>query len=705
MTKSLIIALLLGMLVSACGDKTESGNEPAMTNEANLDDPYLWLEEIEGEKALAWVKARNGESLDVLEGEPGFAEYRARAEAILSAKDRIPYVSFIGGQLYNLWRDEDHVRGLWRRTTLVSYESADPVWETVLDLDALAKAEGENWIWGDAQCRGTDHRRCLITLSRGGTDAAVVREFDLRSKAFVADGFMVEEAKTWFAWYDDDTLIIGSDFGPGSQTEAGYPRFLKLWRRGETLAEAPPIFEVPVTAMGATAHSELGHDRADRLLFGLKTFWSSQRVHLKADGAQVAWPLPEDADFKTLLGGYVLALLRSDWSEDGVTYPRGSLVAYAIDPLLADGATVIEQVLIPGARASIQDVMAAQSTLYVSLLDNVTGKLLALRRGPDGWVAMPVDLPENGRLTISATDSQSERAFVNFEGFLTPDSLYLVGDGPVRRVKALAERFDASRLMVEQRQATSKDGTQVPYFLIRPKDMAMDGTTPLWMWSYGGFEIPLTPRYVSPGVQFWLEEGGAYVVANIRGGGEFGPQWHQAALLKNRQRAYDDFAAVASDLIANKITSPRRLGISGRSNGGLLMGVQLTQQPKLYNAVIIGVPLLDMLRYDKLLAGASWIGEYGDPGDAEMRKAILGYSPYQNLRAEADYPEVFIYTSTKDDRVHPGHARKFAARLMAQGHPVLYYENIEGGHAGVANLKQEAYRAALELVYMNRRLR
>lgn len=697
----------LSLSLVACDQAVEEEVVDNVTEQKGpiLDDPYIWLEAVEGEEALAFVEGLNEDSLVILENEPGFSDYQQRAEEILSAKDRIAYPDFIGEHVYNFWRDEKHVRGVWRRTTLASYESDNPEWDVVIDMDALAEAENKNWVWKGATCRESDYKRCLISLSNGGKDAVELREFDLEDKSFVEGGFQVAEAKSWFDWYSDDALLIGTDYGDGSQTESGYPRIQKLWARGTDLSAARQLQEIPVTDIALGARSSIGSERQDRTLFKMTTFWTGEIYHIKEDTTLVTSPLPDDAKYQAMWRGYGLAVMRRDWAYEGQTYPKGALVAYAIDPLLEDGTAKVELVYAPEDGVSIQQVRAAKSKIYITVLDNVIGKLISVSKGDADWVYEAIEMPENGQLSITSTASDSDLAFVNFEGFLTPDSLYLVGDGAPRLMKALPARFSPENMDVSQQFAVSKDGTKIPYFLVMKKDLPRDGTTPVWMWSYGGFEIPLTPSYVAPAQQFWLEEGGAYVVANIRGGGEFGPEWHQAALLKNRQKAYDDLIAVAEHLIETKVTSPRHLGVSGRSNGGLLTGAQFTQRPDLYNAVIIGVPLLDMLRYDKLLAGASWVGEYGDPDDPDMRDYILTYSPYQNLDAAADYPEPFIYTSTKDDRVHPGHARKFAARLKEMGHEFLYYENTEGGHAGVANLKQAAYRMSLELAYMNRRLR
>lgn len=696
--KMVCVSAVLTMAVAGC--RPDDTQKP----EAPMQDPYRWLEDIEGPRALEWVTGRNAESLAILEAEPGFDTYRARAQAILAADDRIPMPDLMHDKVYNFWQDSRHERGIWRRATLASYRTGRPDWEILLDLDDLAARESENWVWKGANCLGPDYRRCILQLSRGGKDATVLREFDIEARTFIVPGFEVAEAKTWFDWYDRDHLMIGTDFGPGTKTQAGYPREIRLWRRGTPLDQATPLSAVPEDAVGAMALSRFGPHRSDRLLIDALSFFTNDIRHLDTDGRQVPWPLPVDADFKALLNGHVIALLRKDWKSGSQIFPAGSVLAYAVDPLLAGGTPQIELVLAPAPDQAVREVAAADGTLYISLMDNVAGQLLALHRKEGAWHARQIALPGAGTITLVSADQHCDCLFVLYENFLTPESLFLVSQGEAHLVQSLPQRFDPARFQVEQRFARSNDGTFVPYFLVGPKDMTEDGNNPTWLYSYGGFEVPLTPSYVDPAIQFWLEEGGVYVLANIRGGGEFGPAWHQAARGVNRQRAYDDFAAVAQDLIGRGITSPRRLGISGRSNGGLLMGVQLTQHPTLYNGVIIGVPIADMMRYDQLLAGASWRDEYGDPSDAEFREHLFRYSPYHQVRSGAGYPETFIYTSTKDDRVHPGHARKLAARLMEAGTAVLYYENIEGGHAGVANLSQAAHRQALELVYMKRRL-
>ncbi len=698
------VSTCLATALAACGPNED--NMAELTPSAEIPaDSYAWLEEIESPRALAWVREQNQHALAVLENAPDFAAYRDRAHAILAAEDRIAMPDLQGDMVYNFWQDDEHVRGIWRRASLSTYRQGAPDWQVLIDLDALAAQEDENWIWKGANCLAPDYRRCILALSRGGKDATVLREFDIASRQFVDDGFQVAEAKSWFDWYDHDHLMIGTDFDSESRTDAGYPRQVRLWRRGTALADAQPLSKVASDAVGANALSRLSHRRADRMLVDALTFFTARLRHLTEDGRQVPWPLPDDADFKALANGYVVALLRSDWQDGDRLLKAGSLVAYAIDPLLQGQPSAVELVYETQARQAVRDVAAAGQTLYVSLMDNVSGRLLALSRDAVGnWRGDDVDLPADGTIALVSADIDADRVFVLHESFLTPERLYLIDHGNASLIQGLPQRFDPSPYQTRQAFATSKDGTAVPYFIVARKDMAHDGDNPVWLYGYGGFEVALTPTYVEPAIEFWLQAGGVFALANIRGGGEFGPAWHQAARGPGRQRAYDDFAAVAEDLIAQGITRPSRLGISGRSNGGLLTSVQLTQRPDLYNAVIIGVPLTDMMRYDQLLAGASWRDEYGRPDDPQARAWLLRYSPYHRIEADQRYPETLIYTSTQDDRVHPGHARKFAARLLEHGAPVLYYENIEGGHAGVANLAQAAHRQALELVYMQRRL-
>jgi prolyl oligopeptidase len=699
------LAAVAGLVVTVgvVGPEAEA-QMPAGFNPAD-DSAYQWLEEVEGQPQLDWVRARNASSQAALEALPGFASFRDRGLEILNDRRRIAYPNVQNDRVTNFWQDAGNVRGLWRTASLTSYIAGKPQWETLLDLDALSKSEGKNWVWKGANCLQPDYTRCLVSLSNGGKDAVEIREFDMASRSFVADGFRVPEAKTWLAWYDADTLMIGTDFGPGSLTTSGYPRMVKLWDRGTPLAKAKTIFEGKVEDVWAMSSSALTRTSNHRMISRGLTFWTGELYHVAADHRLVRSPLPIDADVRGVTRGHVVALMRTDWTHEGKTYPKGSLVAYQIDPLLAGQAPVIEQVYVPPRGVAVEGVAAAKDALYVSILDNVKGHLLRLSEGPEGsWTPTREALPANVTVQLISTGDLDDRAFINIEGFTSPDQLLIVGPGSKPRVVASApQRFDPAKFTVTQRFTLSKDGTRVPYFVVRPKDAK--GPLPTLLYAYGGFEVSITPSYVSPMTQFWLEEGNQYVVANIRGGGEFGPAWHQAGLKANRQRIYDDFHAVAQDLIDTGQTGPKQLGIFGGSNGGLLVGVAYTQRPDLYTAVMMGVPLADMRRYHLLLAGASWMAEYGNPDDPAEWAFISRYSPFQNIRPGQPYPRVFFFTSTKDDRVHPAHARKMAARMEAYGYPFFYYENIDGGHAGVANLKETAYRSAIMLTYLNRELR
>lgn len=664
-------------------------------------DPYLWLEDIDGERALEWVKAQNVLSCERLESDARYAAIRARAEAILAARDRIPYGEILGGSVHNFWQDADHVRGVWRRATIASYEGASTRWQTVLDIDALAEKEKENWVYQGRAALPHRYQRFMVRLSRGGTDAAVLREFDLPSLAFDEEGFVLEEAKQNVAWLDRDAMLVSTPLEGGSLNTSGYARTVRLWRRGTPLAAAELVFEGAEREMGpapAVIHRPEG---TYAFVVNRPQFFREHLYLVEDDFTPSRLPLPDDFDFRGVLEGRVLGLLRSDWNG----HTAGALIGVPLASLRAGGIEGVETIVAPSQRSAILGVSISGTRAYINMLDNVRGRLLTAWRGPDGWETHAVALPDNGSISVISRSLESDLAYVNFGEFLQPDTLYAIADSDApRQIKSLPPRFDSAPFGVEQRFARSRDGTEVPYFVVGAKNLKHDAMAPTLLFGYGGFEVPLTPEYLQPTAVEWIERGGVYVSANIRGGGEFGPRWHDAALKENRQRAFDDFIAVAEDLIASRITSPRHLGIWGGSNGGLLVGVAFTQRPDLYNAVICAVPLLDMLRYHKLLAGASWMSEYGDPDVPEERAFIAKYSPYQNVKGGASYPEVFFTTSTKDDRVHPGHARKMAARMLAQGHPVLYFENIEGGHGGVANLKQAAHRVGLQVVYLLQKL-
>ncbi len=678
-------------------------------------DPYLWLEDIEGEPALAWVEAQNRESEARLTADPRFSAVEKAAYRVYAATDRIPYARQAGQRLLNFWQDQTHVRGLLRSTELQTYLTGEPQWEVLLDIDQLAEAEGENWVYKGAECLEPDASRCLLMLSRGGGDAVTVREFDLDAKRFVTDGFVSSEAKQSVAWLDADRLLIAKAGDGFRATDSGYGAELRLWRRDEPLAASQLLLEVPsdhVAVSGAVLKDALG---TFPFAVDAPAFFREDVYYLgdalDGEGAPRKLPLPPDVDWRGLFQGRLIGLTRSEWRPSsgaagepiGQTIPAGALFSVPLGDLLAGRLAGVEALVRPTARRAVTDVRVGRSSLYVSVTEDVVMQLLELRPQEAGWGRQNVPLPGNGTLSIVSANPHSDLALVNFEAFLKPDTLYAITPGKAPNpVTQLPARFDAAKLSARQTFATSSDGVKVPCFVIEPKGRR--GPLPTLLYGYGGFEIALTPSYLSPLATAWLQSGGVFAIANIRGGGEYGPQWHQAALGPNRQRAYDDFAAIAEHLAATGVTRPQQLGIYGGSNGGLLVGVALTQRPDLYGAAVSAVPLLDMLRYDKLLAGASWTGEYGDPDDPEARRWLAAYSPYQNTHPDAVYPPVFLTTSTKDDRVHPGHARKMAARLKAQGHEALYYENTEGGHSAAANLAQLARRDALVATFLMQEL-
>lgn len=669
-------------------------------------DSHLWLEEVAGERQLDWVRAQNAVSQGQLENALGFAELRTRLQGILDSKDKIPYVARHGDFYYNFWRDDQHVRGLWRRTTLEEYRKATPAWETVLDLDALGAAENENWVWKGATVLLPTHDRALLLLSRGGADAVVTREFDLVAKRFVTDGFVLPEAKSDVSWFDRDTLWVSTDFGAGSLTESGYPRITRAWKRGTPLDQAEFVSEGDVkdVAAGAT----VVHDRGRRHeVFQRALTFFTQEAKVRRDGAWVRVRKPDDAELAFFHGQAVLRL-RSAWTVGAVTHPAGALIATDLESLLREGEPQFDVLYVPSERTALESFIATKNGLVLCILDNVRHRLEARAREGTAWRAYAIEAPEFAVLEVGAVDpEESDQFWLQSSNLLTPPSLLLASavDGSMEKLKSMPAFFDASGLVITQHDAISKDGTRVPYFQVARMGLKADGTHPTRLYGYGGFEVSELPDYRATLGAGWLERGGVAVVANIRGGGEFGPAWHNAARRENRQRAYDDFIAVAEDLIARKITSPAHLGIHGGSNGGLLMGVMLTQRPDLFGAIACAVPLLDMRRYTKLLAGASWADEYGDPDVPSDWEFIRAYSPYHNVKAGVTYPPILFTTSTRDDRVHPGHARKMHALLKAHGQDSLLYENIEGGHGGAATNAQAAHMLALTYTFLWERLK
>jgi len=699
----------LSALVGCAPSDRKSGTAPD-------DDPYLWLEEVRGDRALEWVRAQNERTLDRLTGDPRYQALLQEATDDLTRGDRLPGVTIIGDHSYDLLQDADHVRGLWRRTGLTSLLNGGPAWEPVLDLDALAADEGENWVFRGATCVEPENDRCMLALSRGGSDAAVYREFDLTAKAFVDGGFELPEAKISLAWADRDTLHVAAATGDEDSTTSGYGRTVRRWMRGTSFDEAPVIFEVAADHMAAWPMTVMDGDTKYVAVGDLVTIFD-RTVSLMADGGEIIQlPLPAAFEYSGIFSGRVYGRLRTAWSQGDVSLPVGSLIAFELAPMAAGGGLPAAELLFaPKENQAIQLMLGMGSytsddAIYVSLLEDVVGRVVRITPAGDGWNSDFVEFPGKGSVSLVAAHADSNTIVARYEGFLTPPTLYASRGGELKKIATLAPKFDAEGFEVVQHFATSPDGTRVPYFVISPVGLELDGSAPALIGAYGGFGLSMTPSYLGGifggGLPFKtiLRMGGSYVLANIRGGAEYGPQWHTAGILQNRQRVYDDFYAVAEDLIERGYTSSERLGIIGASNSGLLVGVAFTQRPDLYEAVLCGVPLLDMRRYHKLLAGASWMAEYGDPDDPDMWKVIKGYSPYQNLRADGTYPEVFFTGSTADDRVHPGHARKMAAKMQANGQPFLFFENVEGGHGAAANLNQKAKLDALQSVYILQKL-
>ncbi|MBI2248464.1 MAG: S9 family peptidase [Brevundimonas diminuta] len=732
MMKSLLLSVALpALMLAAAPALAESvASDPAAASATNppphfprdlspegvkAADDHLALEEVDGAEARAFVAASNEKALAALTGDRRYEPFRQQAEAILTATDRIPGVSFLGEGLGNFWQDAANPKGVWRRTTLASYRTAQPQWETLLDIDALAKAEGKDWVFKGANCLAPDETRCLINLSDGGKDAVTVREFDLTTKRFVDGGFVIPEGKHRISWLDRDTLLIATDFGPGSLTESGYPFIVKSLTRGHPLAHATEVYRGQQGDGGYGVSPMVFRDKAgavEAVLFSrpLDTF-RSEIWALGSDGKPYRLNLPERVAVQGVLGDKLIFSPEQAWSFDGQDYAAGSLVAMPMG-VLGDVRQSIRidaktaTIFAPGARQSLQDVRVFEDSIVAVIADNVVGTLKRFTPGVGGWTAADIPVSANSAVGLGDSSKAKGQVFVSTQGFLTPPTLSLadVANGALSELKSAPAKFDASTHVVEQFEAVSTDGTKIPYFVTRPKNLAMDGTGPTILFGYGGFQASFPPAYKPEMGKLWLENGGVFVQANIRGGGEFGPGWHQAALRENRQRAFDDFAAVARDLEQRRITRPRHLGIYGRSNGGVLTSVSITQHPELFNAAVIESPLIDMLRYQELPAGASWMGEYGDPRIPSDAEFIARYSAYQQLRPEVKYPRVYITTNTRDDRVHPGHARKFAARLGDLGHDHIYFEDTAGGHSNDADPVANARRWARHYVYLAQQL-
>ena len=684
---------------------------PIAAQESDAEDPYIWLEEIQGERALAKVDQWNADTEAVLTAQAEYPLAKAWARQILDDTRQIAMPDAImGDQVTNLWRDADNPRGLWRTATLQSYLAGAPEWRTFIDVDQLGEDEGQSWVWHGANCLAPEYTRCLVSLSPGGTDADVVREFDIATGAFVEGGFTLPEAKSNVAWYDENTLFVGTDEGAGSLTDSGYPRLVKLWERGTDFAQARLIAEGEQTDISMNGFSVLDGETRYRFVRRGPSFWTSEYALVTDSGDTVPLPLPEDAEFEAVLGGFVIGKLNSPMETSAGTEQPGALLAWSLDDVLDGGDPQPFAVFRPSETQAVEQVAASENKLWVKVLDDVSGKLIELTPDATGWTERAMDLPANSTIQIAETSGTGDTAFVTVESMLTPPTLYAVpSEGEPVAIASEPAQFDASKFSVEQKFATSKDGTKVPYYLVRPA--GAEGPLPTLIHAYGGFRAAQTPKYLTaepyrsgPLGLFWVESGNAYVLANIRGGGEYGPRWHEDALREKRQNSFDDFHAVADDLVANRLASPGRIAASGRSNGGVLVGAVANQRPDLYGAIISGSPLIDMKRYNKLLAGASWMAEYGNPDVPSDWAFMREWSPYQNMRDTPDVPAAFYYLSTLDDRVHPGHARKAAAKHEAWGQTFYYHEYREGGHSVGSDHEEDAKRAALLLAYLNREI-
>jgi prolyl oligopeptidase len=704
-------------VLAACASQeatTVTTDTPASASALDPNsEAHLWLEEVEGDKALAWVRGENERTLGVLENDPRFKGYYDAALAISTSKERIPYGSIRRGHVYNFWQDEAHERGIWRRQPLADYAAGKDTWETLLDIDALAAREGKNWVYKGVSCRPPEYTDCLLQLSDGGKDAVSVREYDIAKGVygFRANGFDLPESKQGFVWESEDSILLATDWAgdDSTMTDSGYPFVVKRLKRGQPLAAAKELFRGKKSDVGVYGMSL--EDETGKQWFGIsqaETFFTASYFVFGADDKAMRLPIPKKATPQGIFADTLLLTLEEDWAPAGQgQFRTGDLVGFSWSAFLADGKLPkLELVFRPTAKQALQGVGITKNNVLVNISDNVAVKVMAYTKSGGNWSSKDVPLPPNGSAGVIYASQDETTAFLGYEGYLSPDTLYTYDSatGEVKQLRQLPAWFDASPYVVHQREATSKDGTKVPYFVVHKKGIAHDGKNPTLVYGYGGFQVSQTPGYSGTVGKLWLEQGGVYVMANIRGGGEFGPAWHQAGLKTKRQVVYDDFIAVAEDLIDHGITSEEKLGAMGGSNGGLLMGVMYTQRPDLFKAIVCQVPLLDMLRYNVLLAGASWMDEYGDPAVPEERAFLEKLSPYHNVDPAKTYPEIYFETSTKDDRVHPGHARKMAKRLEELGKPFLYYENIDGGHSAAANQREAARRTALEFTYLARKL-
>lgn len=673
----------------------------------SADSKYLWLEDIEGAKALSWVKEHNDKSIAKIKSDSKVSELESELKEIILAKDRIPMPTLQGNKILNFWQDEVHVKGLWRQTSLESYRQAEPKWETILDIDELAKKDQKEWVFKGAHCLKPSYNPCLIYLSNGGKDAFEVREFDVEKKSFIENGFYLPEAKHRIAWLDKDHLVIGSDFGKGSMTSSGYPRILKLWTRGKDLSSASTVFEGAESDVQVYPVSYFQDGKNLVQISRYITYYNSEKYFLTENLKLVQVPIPNDATIEGYHHGEIFYKIRSDLkTSQDKGFTEGSVLSlkYQKPESFSESSLVLK----PDIGESIESFVITLNDVYAVTLKNVQSEMFKLDFKSGVWTRKKLNLPTAGSIQVQSENEFQDEFLISFENFLTPTSIMISSKNKnklkFQTIKALPKKFDSEKMAVEQYFAVSKDGTKIPYFVVHQKDMTLNGLNPTVLYGYGGFEISQTPFYASTWGKSWISRRGVFVLANLRGGGEFGPKWHLDGIKEKKQNVFDDFIAIAEDLIAKKITSPEKLAIMGGSNGGLLVGATMVQRPELFKAVVCQVPLLDMMRYHKLLAGFSWVNEYGNPEDPKMKEVILKYSPLQNVKKDTKYPEILFVTSTKDDRVHPGHARKMAAKMEDFGNKVYYYENTGGGHGADANLNERVFRKYLEFSFLFEKL-
>jgi prolyl oligopeptidase len=700
---------------SAMANTIPAPNPAAIRMAPEPHDPHIGLEDVFGEASLNWVRQRNAQSEAMLQADPRFEALRRELREVLDASDRIPGVSRRGAWLYNFWQDAKHPRGIWRRTTMAEYRKAEPKWELLLDVDALGKAEGQSWVWQGSSCLSATSNRCLVALSPGGTDANVVREFDLSTRDFVKDGFALPLSKNRWTWVDADTLLVGTAAAGDPVTDSGYPRAVRLWKRGTPLSQARVVFEGQQRDVWASASSDRtpGFERSF-VMRGID-FYRHEMFVLDGAGLKQV-PKPQDAQV-AFWKERALMRLRSDWKQGERVWPAGSLLVMSASALMEGKAEPVA-LFTPTAQRSLAGYTTTATSVVLNVMQDVTGRLEVRRPEGAAWSLRTIPVPNTGTLSVAslhdatvADDEWAEGLLVSYTDLLTPESLLLAraDRSGIENLKGRQAQFSTNGLRLDQRFAVSKDGTRIPYFIVIPTGPRASGPKPTLLYGYGGFDISMRSAYSGGIGRAWLARGGVYVLANIRGGGEYGPAWHTSAIRENKQRSYDDFIAVAEDLIKTGVTTPAQLGIRGGSNGGLLVGAVMTQRPDLFGAVVCQVPLLDMRRYHRLLAGASWMAEYGNPDREEDWAFISRYSPYHQVppasgEGARKLPPVLLVTSTRDDRVHPGHARKMAARLSERGQPVLYWENIEGGHSGAADNGQRAKMQAMEYTFLWRQL-